>query len=294
MTVSQGLRSDSTMPSKFVQVLGAEMHYLDTGSGDPMLFVHGIPTSAQIWRHIMPAFAEQARCIAPDLIGFGQSSKPAIAYSVEDHYRYLCAFIEALDLDRITLVLHGWGSVPGLQYAAQHEKKIKSIVLYEPHIRPVTDCNMLSLPVQQLAALLRNEAQAKRAIIDDNFFVERWLRMGAVDKLDSAVLDMYRQPFANKKSRQPLWQYAQELPIGNRQTPALQMIQNYNHWLRQTAMPVCLLYAVPGMITPIETVAWAKDNIEHIKLVELDDAMHFIQECQPQRFIDALLSVIGD
>ncbi|OGT47022.1 MAG: haloalkane dehalogenase [Gammaproteobacteria bacterium RIFCSPHIGHO2_12_FULL_41_15] len=289
MTVSQGLRSEQTFPSKFVKVLDSEMHYVEVGSGDPILFVHGIPTSSYLWRYILPACQQDARAIAVDLIGFGQSSKPHIDYSVEDHFKYLSAFINTMKLDRLTLVLHGWGSIPGLQYAALNEEKIKGVVLYESHIRPITDFNMLSLPVQQLATLLRDEKEAKKAVIEDNFFVEKWLHMGAVNKLSPEVVAEYRKPFATQASRQPLWQYAKELPIGNKNTKAFHMIQSYNHWLRDTQVPLCLMYAIPGLITPMSTVAWAKENIDNLQLVELNDVMHFVQESKPDLFSEALL-----
>src|SRR3990167_11121560 len=112
---------EKTLPSgKFVSIKGSNMHYVDSGSGSPILFLHGIPTSSYLWRHIIPALSSQARCIAPDLIGMGQSDKPDIDYRVFDHIAYLEEFIDALELKNITLVLHGWGSVIGFDYARRH------------------------------------------------------------------------------------------------------------------------------------------------------------------------------
>ena len=112
------------LKSAYVRVAGSQMHYLYSGIGDPILFVHGVPTSSYIWRNIMPSVVDQGYCCAVDLIGMGKSDKPDIDYTITDHVRYLQGFIEALDLENITLVLHGWGSVAGLHYAAHNPDNI--------------------------------------------------------------------------------------------------------------------------------------------------------------------------
>lgn len=119
------------IPSHFIDVHGAKMHYLESGAGRPILFLHGIPTSSYLWRNVIPQLSSLGRCIAPDLIGFGQSARPNIPYTVFDHIKYIEGFIEALNLKRITLVMHGWGSVIGLDYAMRHEKNCRGLVFYE-------------------------------------------------------------------------------------------------------------------------------------------------------------------
>ena len=114
-----------------VDVLGSQMAYADVGDGIPVLFLHGNPTSSYLWRNVIPHVAERARCIAPDLIGMGQSDKPQIPYRVEDQVKYLAAFIEALGLDSVILVLHDWGSALGLDWARRHETRVRGIALME-------------------------------------------------------------------------------------------------------------------------------------------------------------------
>jgi len=97
--------------SCFVPVKKSRMHYYNMGSGDPIVFLHGMPVSAYVWRNIIPGLSSNAHCVAPDLIGMGQSEKPAINYTISDHIAYFDAFIDALKLKNITLVLHGWGSL---------------------------------------------------------------------------------------------------------------------------------------------------------------------------------------
>ena len=124
--------------SHYAEVLGSRMHYVEEGSGDPVLFLHGNPTSSYLWRNVIPHVSPLARCIAPDLIGFGRSDKPDIDYRFFDHARYVDAFIEALGLRNITLVVHDWGSALGFHYARRHESNVRGIAFMEAIVRPIT------------------------------------------------------------------------------------------------------------------------------------------------------------
>ena len=136
--------SDFPFHDNYVEVLGSKIHYIDEGQGDPIVFLHGIPTWSYMWRNIIPSLNKQARCIAPDLIGFGKSDKPDIEYSVFDHIRYIEAFIKALGLKNITFVLHAWGSTIGFDYAVRHQDKIKGLAFLEAHIRAADTVDMVS------------------------------------------------------------------------------------------------------------------------------------------------------
>ena len=125
-------------PSKFVEVLGSKLHYVEDGVGDPILFLHGNPTSSYLWRNVMPHLSPGARCIAMDLIGMGQSDKPDLEYRFVDHARYVDGFIAALGLERVTLVIHDWGSALGFHHARRHEANVKGIAFMEAVMRPVT------------------------------------------------------------------------------------------------------------------------------------------------------------
>jgi len=116
--------------SHYIEVLGSKMHYVEQGSGDPILFLHGIPSSSYLWRNIIPFLADKGRCIAVDLIGLGKSDKPDIAYTVFDHIRYIEAFINALGLTNLTIVMHAWGSVIGFDYAMRNEANIKALAFF--------------------------------------------------------------------------------------------------------------------------------------------------------------------
>ena len=124
--------------SKFVDVEGARIHYVEEGTGDPILFLHGNPTSCYLWRNVMPHLASDARCLAMDLVGMGRSDKPALDYRLVDHARYVDKFIAALGLERLTLVLHDWGSALGFHYARRHEANVKGVAFMEAIVRPLT------------------------------------------------------------------------------------------------------------------------------------------------------------
>ncbi|OGT43695.1 MAG: haloalkane dehalogenase [Gammaproteobacteria bacterium RIFCSPHIGHO2_12_FULL_40_19] len=278
------------LSSHVVSIKGSNMHYYDSGSGDPILFLHGIPTSGYLWRHIIPAISPYARCIAPDFIGMGKSDKPDIAYRVFDHIDYIEAFINALELKNITLVLHGWGSVIGLDYARRFEKNIKAIAFYESHIRPVTEWDQLSLPVQQFATLLNRPGASYRAIVKQNYFIEKLLPRSVIRALTEEEMTNYRAPFQTPDSRKPLWQYVNDLPLGNGPDDVVALIQCYSEWLEKTKIPKLMLYAIPGFMTTIETVCWVRNHFTNIDVAPLDDALHLAQESVPEQFSNALLT----
>ena len=278
------ISAECSYTSKYAVVKQSRMHYLEEGNGDPVLFVHGMPASSYLWRNIIPGLADSARCLAVDLIGMGHSDKPEIDYTVFEHIEYLTGFIKALDLKNVTLVLHGWGSVVGFEYARSHEKNIRAIAFFEPHVRAVTDWDMLSLPVQQLASLLNRPGASYRAIVEQNYLINKLLPNGVLRKLTAEELERYEEPFQTPDSRKPLWQYVQDLPLGNGETEVVKLINRYSDWLQFCDIPKLMMYAIPGFITTIDTVQWASGHLKNLTLVELQDALHFAQESIPEKF----------
>jgi haloalkane dehalogenase len=277
--------------SHYSSVLGHQMHYYDEGTGDPILFLHGIPTSAYLWRNIIPVLSPCARCVAPDLIGMGKSDKPDIKYTLSDHVAYLDAFIEKLALKNITLVVHGWGSVIGLDYARRYSKNIKAIAFYESFIHPVTDWNDLSLPIQQLATLLKRPRACYRAVIEQNYFVEKILPRSVIRQLTETEMKHYREPFQKPESRQLIWQHITEMPFFEKgDSKVMKIVQKYSDYLQTTAIPKLMLYAVPGFITTMGSVIWCKENLPNVELACLDDALHLAQESMPEQFSSVLLN----
>lgn len=270
--------------SQFVKVHGSQMHYVEEGRGDPILFLHGIPTSSYLWRNIIPALSSQARCIAVDLIGMGKSDKPDIAYRVFDHIKYVEGFIEALSLKNITLVLHGWGSVIGFDYASRHEDNIRGLAFVEPYVRPLTHLNVLSLPMQQLLSVLNSSSDnGYDAVVNQNYLVEKVLLGAILRKLTAEEIQNYKAPFSDPKHRKPLWQYVEDLPLPHHGArDVAELIHRYSRWLQHSSLPKLLMYAVPGFTTTIDTVKWCRDHLPNLTLADLGEAMHCPQETNPQ------------
>jgi len=269
--------------SRYLEILGSRIHYIEEGEGDPILFLHGIPTSSYLWRNIIPALSKDARCIAPDLIGMGKSGKPNIEYRVFDHIQYIEALIEQLDLRNITMVLHGWGSVIGFDIATRHQDRIKGLAFMESHLRPVIDWGMVSLPVQELAVVLNSPDGGYDVIMNSNYFVNKVLPSGVLRKLSEKEMVHYREPFMSTGSCKPLWQYLQDLPLGDGPKDVVDLITNYSKKLQIFTCPKLLMYAVPGFITTIATVQWARDHFPNLTLVDVGDALHYAQETNPVR-----------
>ncbi|WP_423064082.1 haloalkane dehalogenase [Candidiatus Paracoxiella cheracis] len=289
MTTQGSVSAECKYPSNYVSIEGSNIHYIEDGTGDPVIFLHGMPTSSYLWRNIIPSLADKAHCIAPDLIGMGRSDKPPIDYTIFDHIKYIEGFIETLGLENITFVLHGWGSVVGFDYARRHEDKIKALAFYESHVRPTTDWDMFSLPVQQLATLLKRPGASYHAIVEQNYLINKLLPNGVLRKLSEEELEQYRKPFPDAQSRKPLWQYIQDLPLGNG-NGVVALIDKYSQWLQHAPQPKLMMYAIPGFITTMATVQWAKSHIQNLTLVELQDALHFAQESMPDIFCKELRS----
>jgi len=293
MKKTDDISSDFPFVSKYVEVLGSKMHYIDEGEGDPILFLHSFPVSNYIWRNIIPTINSLGRCIAPDMIGMGKSDMPDnITYNVQTHCEYMNAFIKALNLHNVTLVLHGFGSVLGLYYAMLHSDNIKAIALYEVHLIDHKDQNQfLSLPVKQMLSFAsKDPATSYKAIVENNFLLKRMLSHSLLEKSNSSnALLYYEQPFKNKYHRRVLWEIVQDLvKIQDKSSDLYKLIDRYTRYLQTSDVPKLLLYDVPGFNTTIETVQWARDNIPNIEVVELGEGYNFVQESNPEKFAAAL------
>ncbi len=270
--------------SRFVEVLGSTMHYVEKGEGDPILFLHGQPTSSYLWRNIMPYVEGQGRAIAVDNIGFGKSDQPDLAYVFADHYRYIEGFIETLDLKNITLVVHDWGSGLGLHYARQHSGNVKAIVLMESILAPVMPAESyeaLPKPLEDFFRTMRDPVKGPQMMIEENYFVEAVLPSFIFRDLDTAAHNYYRQPFLKKSSRKQINQWPNEMPIGGSPADVTGAVAAYNAWLLETETPLLFLYASPGALNPPEVVDWWAARAKHIETVYIGAGLHFVQEDQP-------------
>lgn len=272
--------------SRFVEINGSRIHYVEEGDGDPIIFLHGVPTSSYLWRNIIPTLSDKAHCIAPDLIGMGESDKPDIQYNFFDHVEYIEEFIGKLDLTNITLVVQGLGSAIGFDYAINHPDNVKAIAFCEAHVRPINSWDMLSLPIQSLFHSLSQSAEkAYKAIVEDNFLVDKLFFGLTSSSLSKEAKKQYKKPFAKAKDRKLLWQYIQDFSItGAGYKKVIDRVTTYSKYLTKSSIPKLMLYTTPGFLTTMDTVQWCSENFPNLQLGDLEDGLHLPQESNPQMF----------
>ena len=266
--------------SKYVEVHGSKMHYIDEGAGDPILFLHGNPTSSYLWRNIIPYLTPHGRCIAPDLIGMGKSDKPNIPYRFFDHYKYVEGFIEKLGLSNVTLVIHDWGSGLGFHYAMQHESNIKGIAFMEAIVRP-SKWSEFPRDFKMGFKLFRTPGVGWFMISVMNMFVKQILPQAIVRDLSDEEKAYYGSPYPTIASRKPVRQWPCEIPIDGTPADVHQAVEEYNRKLQESDLPKILFHATPGGIIGAETVQWCKDNLKNLRCVDIGKGIHFVQEDNP-------------
>jgi len=274
--------ADFPFESHYVEVLGSRMHYVDTGAGEgpPLLFLHGNPASSYLWRNIIPQVARLRRCIAPDLIGMGRSAKPDIDYRFVDHRRYLEGFIDALGLDRLTLVIHDWGSALGFDWARRHEARVEGLAFME-FIRPVTSWQDWPEFARGLFQQFRTDGVGQKLIIEQNLFIEKVLPSCVVRPLGEAEMTQYRRPFLQPASRKPLFRFPNELPIEGAPADVTEIVSAYLTWLKQTPIPKLLFWGTPGvLLTPQDAAACARE-FPNCRAVDIGPGLHYLQEDNP-------------
>lgn len=266
--------------SKFATVKGARMHYVEQGQGDPILLVHGNPTSSYLWRNVIPHLAPVGRCIALDLIGMGQSDKPAIGYRLFDHAEYFDGFIAALGLKRLRLVLHDWGGFLGMHYAGRHPDNVRAIAFMESVVKPIQMADR-SEQFQRAFGMMRSPA-GKEKVLKENFFVERILPGSVSRKLTDAEMAVYRKPFATEPSRLPTWVFPNEIPIDGQPADVTAAVEAYDAALAQAGIPMLLLTFTPGAIITAPEIEWCKRQFPTLTVREMGKGIHFVQEDQPE------------
>ncbi len=285
-TVLAGMSAEFNFPSQYAEVLDSKIHYVEQGTGDPILLLHGMPSSCYVWRNLIPFLAPLGRCIAPDLIGMGKSGRPEIAYTLEDHIHYIERFIEVKKLKNVTLVMHGWGSLIGFDYAMRHEANCKGLAFYEAYLRPLQGSD-LSLPFQEQLRELEILTNKQDWMANAAFFLDKLLPQSMVHPLSVEEMNHYREPLAKREEAEKgigkvLMQYREELPRGDGKSKVDRLIAQYSQKLEKSALPKLLLYSVPGFITTIATVMWAKEHLPNLEIGDLGEELHFAQETRPQ------------
>jgi haloalkane dehalogenase len=283
MALAAHISPDFPYESHFIDVYGSQMHYIDEGIGDPILFLHGNPTSSYLWRNIIPHLTPLGRCIALDLIGMGKSDSPDIEYRFVDHARYLHRFIETLELSRMTLVVHDWGSALGFHYAQQYEQNIKGIAFMEAILMAAASWDGIPEDVRTFLQRLRTPATGWELAVDQNIFIEQVLPNQVLRGLSEDELTQYRAPFIAPARRKPLWRWPNEAPIAGEPADVVALVRANNRWLQQTELPKLLVVARPGTMLGDTMSAWCQDHLKHLTIADGGPGLHFLQEDSPEQ-----------
>jgi haloalkane dehalogenase len=272
-----------------VEVNDSFMAYTEVGTGVPVVFLHGNPTSSYLWRKVIPHVGDRARCLAPDLIGMGASGKPDIGYRFADHVRYLDAWFDALSLAEVVIVGHDWGGALGLDWAARHPGRVRGVALIETFLRPM---RWEEFPPQG-AALFQafRSLKGEEMILQNNMFIEFNLPRGVTGELAADDHDAYRAPYPDPASRKPLLVWPREIPIDGEPADVHERMLNYGRWMADTPqVPKLVMTVEPGvgMGSP-EVVAWAKDTFASVEVESVGPGGHHAPEDQP----DAIGSAIA-
>ena len=285
--------ADFTLPQR--PVLDSTMAYREMGRpGAPVvLFLHGNPTSSYIWRNIIPLVAPVARCIAPDLIGFGQSGKPDIEYRFEDQVRYLDAFIAASGIRSAYLVAQDWGTTFAFHLAARRPDFVRGLAFME-FIRPMpTWDDFHQVPAaRETFRKFRTPGDGEQMILDGNMFVERVLPGSILRKLSEAEMAVYRAPFPTPQSRRPTWRLPNELPIAGEPADVYAAIERAHSALASSRYPKLLFVGNPGaLISPAFAESFAT-TLSDCEVVQLGAGAHYLQEDHPETIGQAVATWI--
>ena len=280
-----GISSDFKYSKSFITVNGKNLAYVDSGEGDPIVFLHGNPTSSYLWRNIMPHLEGMGRLIAPDLIGMGDSDKLDNSgpgrYTFIEHAEFLYALLEELDLNNVTLVIHDWGSALGFNWAALTPEKVKSIVYMEAITGPIESWDDWPEQARNIFQLFRSDA-GEELILEKNFFVERVFAgdVGTHRALEKQELDSYIKPFEKEgESRRPTLTWPRQIPIEGEPAEVVEIAKNYAQFMSETQLPKLFINADPGsiLIGKQRELARKWPNQKEVTV----KGGHFIQEISP-------------
>ncbi len=287
-----GISSDFKYSKSFMTINGKNLAYVDSGEGDPIVFLHGNPTSSYLWRNVMPHLKGMGRLVAPDLIGMGDSDKLDNSgpgrYTFIEHAEYLYALFDELNLNNVTLVIHDWGSALGFNWAALNPEKIKSIVYMEAITGPIESWDDWPEQARNIFQLFRSDA-GEELILERNFFVERVFAgdVGMHRALEKQELDAYIKPFEKEgESRRPTLTWPRQIPIEGEPTEVVEIVKNYAKFMSETQLPKLFINADPGsiLIGKQREVARKWPNQKEVTV----NGGHFIQEVSPDEIGESI------
>jgi haloalkane dehalogenase len=279
MTIS----AEERYAKKTVSVKGKTMAYVETGEGAPIVFLHGNPTSSYLWRNVIPHLEGQGRCIAPDLIGMGDSEKLEDSgpdrYRFVEHRDYLDGLLEALGVaNDVTLVIHDWGSALGFDWANRHRDAVRGIAYMEAIVKPMSWDQWPDM-ARALFQGFRSPA-GEEMVLEKNIFVENVLPASVLRGLTDAEMAVYRRPFLEPgESRRPTLTWPREIPIAGDPADVVEIVAAYGAWLAGSDVPKLFIDAEPGVILIGDQREFCRSwpNQQEVTV----KGSHFVQEDSP-------------
>ncbi|MEI9414828.1 haloalkane dehalogenase [Mesorhizobium sp. Cs1321R2N1] len=263
-----------------IAILDSTMSFVEAGaSGPTVLFLHGNPTSSHIWRNIIPHVAPFGRCIAPDLIGYGQSGKPDIDYRFFDHVRYLDAFLDALDIRDMVLVAQDWGTALAFHLAARWPRRVLGLAFME-FIRPFERWEDFHQRPQarEMFKALRTPDIGEKLVLEDNVFVKKLLPASVLRTMSNEEMAVYRAPFPTPRSRRPVLRLPRELPIEGQPADVAAISEHDHRALRLSTYPKLLFAGDPGALVSPQAAREFAANLKNCRLIDLGPGAHYLQE----------------
>lgn len=263
-----------------VKVNGKSMSYVEMGEGDPIVFLHGNPVSSYLWRDVMPEVKHLGRCIAPDLIGTGDSEKlenpGPDTYTFETHQTYLDGFMDAVGArENVTLVLHDWGSAFGFNWANNHRSAVKAIAYMEALVKPYSDWSDWDEGAAKFFQAMRSGA-GEHLVLERNLFIEKILPSSIIRQLTDDEMEEYRRPFKNEIDRWPMLTWPRSIPVGGEPKNTHKIIGDYSNWMAANDVPKLFVNAEPGAILTGAQRDYARSwKNQHEVTVK---GIHFMQE----------------
>lgn len=266
--------------SRFVEVDGSSVHYIDEGAGPTLLFLHGNPTWSFLYRNIVMDLRASFRCIALDYPGFGLSeARPGYAYTAAAHADAVERFVTELDLRDVTLMGQDWGGPIGLTVATRHPERFAGFILGNTWAWPLNGIFHFEAFARVMGSL-----PARLWIRNANAFVNVMIPLGTAKKLPVEVMDAYRGPFVDLDARRPTWELPKELL---RSRPFMRTLEE--DLARVTHLPVLFLWGGSdfALRRRVELPRF-QGLFPHHHTVVLRRARHFFQEDAPDEAAEAI------
>ena len=268
---------------KFASVKGKQIAYVEEGSGDPIVLLHGNPTSSFLWRNVIPELVESGRVIVPDLIGQGDSEKlPASdgpeRYSLEVAYSYVDGLLESIGAnENVTLVIHDWGTGVGFLWAMRHPAAVKGVAYMEGIVKPVSWNDWPESAVGIFKGFRSDKGED--LILNRNMFIEGVLPSSVIRPLSNAEMDAYRAPHLETDDRQPLLNWPRQIPIEGEPKDVVALVNEYGAFMAASDIPKLFINADPGsiLVGPQREFCRSWPNQQEVTV----KGLHFIQEDSP-------------